>query len=201
MYQRAEEPPMIPGYDYDAPGLPHSPISLEELDLLKQTVLFTDDDRAALQQAGNVLANQVDEILDVWYAFVGNHPHLLHYFSSPEEVPLPNYLERVRARFGQWILDTCFRPYDQIWLNYQYEIAQRHYRTKKNHADGVDAAPIIHYRYIVAFIYPLTATVKPFLAKGGHPAEQIERMYQAWCKAVTLQAALWAYPYIKEGNF
>lgn len=56
-------------------------------------------------------------------------------------------------------------------------------------------------RYIVAFIYPITVTLRPFLAKKGHPQEQVERMHQAWFKAVVLQALLWCYPYVKEGDF
>ena len=38
-------------------------------------------------------------------------------------------------------------------------------RGKKNQTDGVDSVPIIHHRYLVAFIYPITATIKSFLEK------------------------------------
>jgi hypothetical protein len=65
----------------------------------------------------------------------------------------------------------------------------------------VDAVPIVHYRYMVAFIYPITATIKGFLAKKGHSAEDVEKMHQAWFKAVTLTVILWTYPYIREGEF
>ena len=37
----------------------HSPLSMEEFDLLKKTVLFTDDDVRYLQMAGQVLDDQV----------------------------------------------------------------------------------------------------------------------------------------------
>ena len=60
----------------------------------------------------------------------------------------------------------------------------RHHRAKKNQTDGVKSVPNIDYRYIVAFIYPITATMKPFLAKKGHSTADVEKMYQAWFKAV-----------------
>ncbi|MBF6428534.1 hypothetical protein IU440_28040 [Nocardia cyriacigeorgica] len=33
------------------------------------------------------------------------------------------------------------------------------------------------------------------MAAGGHDDEQVEAMFQAWFKAVTLQVTLWAQPY------
>lgn len=66
----------IPGYDYGRVRLPRSPISIDELELLKQTLLFDVNDEVALRQAGDVVEDQIDAILDVWYGFVGAHPHL-----------------------------------------------------------------------------------------------------------------------------
>ena len=40
-------------------------------------------------------------------------------------------------RFQQWIQDTCLRPYDQDWINYQHEIALRHTSLKKNKVDTI----------------------------------------------------------------
>src|SRR5205814_947092 len=94
--------------------------------------------------------------------------------------PDPGYLAAVRKRFGQWILDTAAADYDQKWLDYQHEIGLRHHRAKKNRTDGVEAAPIIHSRYILALVYPITATLKPFLAKGGDSADEVDKMHQAW---------------------
>jgi Protoglobin len=188
----------IAGYTYG--HVMQSPVSLEELNLLKATVLFSDDDVAALKKAGDVLRDQTDAVLDVWYGFVGANPHLLAYFSK-NGTPDTNYLGAVRARFGQWIHDLCNRPFDQEWLNYQQEIALRHHSTKKNQTDNAIAAPIIHFRYLIAFIVPLTATIKPFLAKKGHSAEDVEAMHAAWFKALTLTALLWSHPYINKGEF
>ncbi|MBC8151405.1 MAG: protogloblin ApPgb [Bacteroidetes bacterium] len=190
--------PSIPGYAYGA--VAQSPVVTADLDLLKQTVLFTETDEQLLNLAGEVLADQTDAILDVWYGFVGAHPHLLAYFSKNGQSDA-HYLASVRKRFGQWIQDTCTKPYDQTWLNYQHEIALRHHLTKKNQTDDAVAVPIIHFRYLVAFIVPITVTIKPFLRAKGHSDQEVDGMYAAWLKATTLTALLWCEPYIHEGEF
>ncbi|PMD92363.1 protogloblin ApPgb [Siphonobacter sp. BAB-5405] len=189
----------IPGYTYGDVSQT-TPLSLEELDLLKQTVLFSPEDERFLQLAGDVLGDQTEAILDVWYGYVGSHPHLLHYFSLQGQ-PDAHYLSAVRKRFGQWIIDTCTRPYDTAWLAYQQEIALRHHTAKKNRTDEARAEPIIHLRYILAFIVPLTLTIKEFLAAKGHDAETVAGMHAAWFKAVTLTAVLWSYPYVHTNEF
>lgn len=190
----------IPGYRYGDPSLPPSSISLDDLHRIQQALLFTEDDVRALRRAGEILAPQVSDILDVWYGFVGNHDFLLAYFSTPDG-PDADYLARVRARFGQWILDTCRAEYDESWLAYQEEIARRHYQDK-NKTDGVEGAPpFIHFRIVNALIYPIFATIRPFLEKGESDPAKVERMHQAWLKAVLLQVTLWSQPYLREGAF
>lgn len=191
----------IPGYTYGTEAVAKSPVSLEDFDLLKKTVLFTEEDEKYLRLAGEVLADQVNEVLDLWYGFVGSHPHLVYYFTNLQGEPDSDYLAAVRKRFEQWILDTCNRPYDQDWLNYQHEIGLRHYRTKKNQTDGVQSVPIINYRYLIAFIYPITATIKPFLEKKGHSADEVEKMHQAWFKSLVLQVTLWTNPYLRPEDY
>ena len=106
------------------------------------------------------------------------------------------YLQGVRGRFGQWIRDTCRAEYDQKWLDYQQEIALRHTPAKKNRTDGVSAKTSeVPLNYIIGFIYPITATIKPFLAKGGDNVDEVDKMHQAWFKSVVLQVALWSQPY------
>lgn len=193
----------IPGYGFGGEAVARSPLGVEDLDLLKRTVLFTGEDEEYLRMAGDVLEGQTDEILDLWYGYVGSHPHLIRYFADTGSgEPNAEYLGRVRARFKQWILDTCRRPYDGEWLDYHQEIALRHTRAKKNQTDGAYETPDhIGLRYMIAFVYPITATMEPFLAKGGHTAEQVEKMHQAWFKSVVLQVTLWSYPYVREGDF
>lgn len=186
------------GYDYGKVG--PSPLAMKDLDTLKATVLFGPDDEKHLRMAGEVLRDQTDAVLDLWYGFVGGNPHLVHYFAH-NGAPNMEYLTAVRARFGQWIMDLCNKPYDQVWLDYQHEIALRHHSAKKNKTDGVQAVPIIHMRYLVAFIFPITFTIKSFLAKKGHSTADVENMYAAWFKAVTMTATLWCEPYVKNGEF
>ncbi len=190
----------IAGYTYGSQLVAKSPISQEEFENLKKAVLFNEEDAQYLRRAGEVLKDQIEEVLDLWYGFVGSHSHLVYYFTDGEGNALSDYLAAVRKRFGQWILDTCNRSYDQSWLDYQHEIGLRHHRTKKNQTDNVQAVEHIPLRYLIAFIYPITATIKPFLAKKGHSAEEVDKMHQAWFKSVVLQIALWSAPYAKLGD-
>jgi hypothetical protein len=147
----------IAGYTYGNRDIPHSPLSLEDLDLLKKTVLFTDEDIKYLRMSRDILKDQTSAVLDVWYGFVASQPHLVYYFSRKSDgQPSADYLAAVRKRFEQWILDTAAANYDQQWLDYQYEIGLRHHRTAKNKTDNVDSVDIINYRYLPALIYPVT---------------------------------------------
>ena len=127
----------IPGYTYGAGEVRRSPVTLADFDLMKRTAAFGDEDVEHLRLSHDVLADQVDAILDVWYGFVGSHPHLLHSFTDSAGAPVDDYLTSVRARFGRWILDTA-------------------------RAD---------------------TTLKPFLARQGHPAGVVDKMHAAWVKS------------------
>jgi hypothetical protein len=192
----------IPGYRYGDPTLPSAPLTSAEFDQLKAALLFGEDDIVALRRAGEILVPLTDEILDVWYGFVGSHDFLVAYFVGPDG-PRGEYLDRVRARFGRWIADTCRAEYDDAWLAYQFEIGRRH-AAGKNEADGAAAAgtpPLIHWRYVNALVYPIYATVRPFLERGESNPAAVERMHQAWLKAVLLQATLWSSAYLPEGTW
>ena len=178
------------------------PISEAEFNLLKKSVLFTEDDARYLRMSRAVLEPNVDELLNVWYGFVGSNDHLVYYFSHPTtKEPDARYLTRVRARFGQWVLDTADANFDQAWLNKQLELGLRHHRLKKNTTDNANAVDHIPFRYLVALHYPITTTMKPFLAQGGHSEEDVQGMYEAWRKAVLMTAILWSQPYINEADF
>lgn len=178
-----------------------SPVTLADLQKLQTTILFSEEDKRYLALAGEVLADQVEDVLDLWYGFVGSNEHLVYYFTDGRGNADTAYLAAVRARFGQWILDLCKRPYDQAWLNYQHEIALRHHRSKKNQTDGASAVENIGLRYLIAFIVPITLTIKGFLANKGHDVESVEKMYNAWFKAVVLTVTLWSVPYTELRDF
>jgi Protoglobin len=191
----------IPGYTYGTDAVPRSPVSLEQLQLLQSTLLLGEDDLIALRRSGDLLAPQVEAILDVWYGFVGANPHLLAAFTGPDGRPDQAYLAAVRRRFGRWILDTARAEFDQAWLDYQHEIGVRHTRNGKNRTDGVQAADHIPLRYVLALLIPITTTLKPFLAESGAMLDEVEAMHQAWVKAVLLQVILWSQPYVRDGDF
>jgi hypothetical protein len=192
----------IPGYTYGTATVAKSPLTLKDLESLRKTLLFTDEDVKYLRMSKAILADQTDQVLDVWYGFVASTPELVFFFGNKETgKPEGEYLARVRARFSQWILDTADANFDQKWLDYQHEIALRHNKAKKNATDNAPSVPQINYRYIPALTIPITTTLKPFLAKKGASAEDVEKMHAAWVKAVLLQSILWGEPYVKEGQF
>ena len=198
----AQTPAAVPGYTYGQKSLAKAPFTLADLAALKKTLLFTEDDERALRQSKAILADQTDAVLDVWYGFVASTPDLVYYFGDAKTgKPDGAYLEAVRKRFAVWILDTAEAKYDQAWLNYQYEIGLRHNRLKKNKTDGANSVPQINFRYIPALTIPVTTTLKPFLAKKGASASDVEKMHAAWVKAVLLQSILWSQPYIRDGEF
>ncbi len=48
---------------------------------------------------------------------------------------------------------------------------------------------------MIALVYPITATLRPFLAAEGDDAETVDAMQDAWRKSVLLQVAVWARAY------
>ena len=194
--------PSIPGYTYGQKSLAQAPYNLKDLESLKKTLLFSEEDVRALRQSKEILADQTDAILDVWYGFVAGTPELVEYFKNRKTgQPDGEYLAAVRKRFAQWILDTADSNYDQRWLDYQYEIGLRHNRIKKNQTDHANSVPQINFRYLPALTIPVTTTLKPFLAKKGASAAEVDKMHAAWVKSVLLQSILWSYPYVREGQF
>lgn len=191
----------IPGYTLGAPTGPQSPITAAAFEDMKKSVLFGEDDARYLRLSHDVVRDQVEAILDVWYGFVGSQPHLLASFTGQDGQPLGDYLAAVRRRFGQWILDTAAANYDQAWLDYLHEIGLRHHRAKKNRTDGAASTAIVPFRDLFLLVFPVTATLKPFLAAKGHAPEEVEKMHAAWVKSCLLQVTLWSHPYVKPGDF
>ncbi len=191
-----------PGYALGQSTLARAPYSMADLAALQKSMLFGADDVAALRQSRAILADQTEAILDVWYGFVASTPELVVFFGDTRSgQPDGAYLAAVRKRFALWILDTADAKYDQAWLDWQYEIGLRHNRIRKNRTDRAPSVAQVNFRYIPALTIPITTTLKPFLAKKGASAADVEKMHAAWVKAVLLQAILWSHPYIKDGEF
>jgi hypothetical protein len=186
----------IAGYSYGAAEVAMSQISMPDLEKLKTCAGFTEEDERYLRLAGEVLSDQTKQIVDHWRTdIIANIPNLARHSRTPEGNAIPEYLTASNLRFEQWILDTCLRPYDQDWINYQQEIALRHTSLKKNKVDGVRSTPYVPLRDIVAFIAVMNETVKPYLAGKGNSTEEVEKMHRAWCKSIQIQLALWVGPY------
>ena len=170
---------------------------MADLERLQISTGFTEQDRLALQLAGEVLADQTEAIVRQWRSgIIASIPHLARHSRTPDGEPIPDYLAKSNLRFQQWIIDTCTKPYDQDWLNYQQEIALRHTAAKKNQTDNVDSTPFVPLNDIVAFVAVMNETIKPYLAAKGHAKEDVEGMHVAWCKSLQLQIALWIGPYM-----
>jgi hypothetical protein len=164
---------------------------------LKVSVGFTADDERYLHRAGEVLKGQTEKIVAHWRSgIIASIPNLARHSRTPDGEPLPKYLAQSNLRFEQWILDTCLRPYDQDWLNYQQEIALRHTSVKKNQADGVVSTPYVPFRDIAAFASVLNDTIRPYLANAHDPEEQVDAMHRAWRRSIQMQIALWSRLYM-----
>jgi hypothetical protein len=186
----------IPGYSYGAADVARSDISVRDLESLKVTAGFTEEDERWLRVLGDVLEDQTQKIVEHWRAgIIASIPNLARHSRTPEGEPIPAYLGASNLRFQQWILDTCLRPYDQDWINYQQEIALRHTSVKKNVVDGVRSTPFVPLRDIAAFIVVMNETIKPYMAAKGHPADEVEKMHRAWCKSIQMQLAIWMRTY------
>lgn len=183
------------GYTYDD-DLPPSPVGQKRLKQLLTDVMWSEDDAPALRRAGEILSPRVKDILDVWYDFIGSTPHLVTVFRGADGEPNADYLERVRGRFEQWVIDIGTREFDDQWLAYQEEIALRHHTTKKNEVDNVDS-PATHVPMsdMMALVVPVTLTVRSFLEDGATADDDVDAMHQAWFKAVTVTLVLWSRPY------
>ncbi len=191
----------IDGYTYGSDEVGASPVSMQELEGLKTSAGLTAEDECYLRLAGEVLADQTARIVNHWRSgIIASIPNLARHSRTPEGEAIPEYLAKSNLRFEQWILDTCLRPYDQDWLNYQQEIALRHTSVKKNQVDAVRSTPYVPLRDIIAFIAVINETIKPYLAARGHPAGEVDRMHAAWCKSLQLQLALWARTYAEAGQ-
>ncbi|GAA2045369.1 protoglobin domain-containing protein [Yaniella flava] len=183
------------GYSYDE-QLPPSPVDEDRLSELLTNVMWSDADAPALRRAGEILSPRVSDILDVWYDFIGSTPHLVSVFRGADGEPDAEYLDRVRGRFEQWVIDVCTREFDSQWLAYQEEIALRHHTTKKNTTDGVDSpSGHVPMKDMFALIVPVTLTIRSFLEEGAEADDDVEAMHQAWFKAVTVTLVLWSRPY------
>ena len=187
----------IPGYAFG--GQTRSPVSLDELEDLKSAVSFTQADHDALRRLWDIVHDEVESLFEAWIARIGHF--FAPTFARPDGSIDEAYMAAAHPRFLQWVEDTCLRPYDQVWLDYQHEIALRHHRTKKNRTDQAAAVAIVPYRYLPAAVAPMTLALREFVAARGLSADEATPIVDAWLKALLLHVALWSRPYVSEGDW
>jgi hypothetical protein len=189
--------PEIPGYHYGQ--VARSPVSLRELNELAAAIGLTEQDRAAIKRAGDLLKGEAEALVDGWRKIIAAQPHLARWFFGPDQQPDERYKAAVKQRFVRWVNDLFERPFDQDWLDYQEEIGLRHTPAKKNVTDHAETPPLVPLRFLLAFAAPVILSLRGALeAKGVHP-DEMEELQAAWTKAVILTLVLWSRPYTQEG--
>jgi pimeloyl-ACP methyl ester carboxylesterase len=192
----------LPGYNPGSPEVAKSPITTEEFKELKETCLFTDEDMVYLRLSYDVLKDQAEDLVIMWRGIIAQHVHLASYGLDRETgEPDKEYAAAVGKRYAQWVLDTARAEYDQAWLDYQYEIGLRHHRAKKNVTDDAHTATHIRGRDVLGFAAATVAPMRPYLEKGGHSADVVQCMQEAWWKSMILQVTLWSQAYMNPGDF
>lgn len=194
--QLIQHPEEIPGYTYGSELAARSPLTLRDLDELKQAAGLTGDDELALRDAAQILAGQADEMVSAWRAEIARHPHLARYSAHPDGTPNPGYSAASKPRFDRWIIDACIRPLDQAWLDYQHEIGLRHTSIKKNRTDHADSPDHIPLRYLLAFTAVVITTSRDFLARRAGDAAAVDRLHAAFTKSVLLHVTVWSRAYV-----
>lgn len=60
--------------------------------------------------------------------------------------------------------------------------------------------PDIDLRYVIAFVSPITATVRECLRDDDHSGEAVDRMYLAPFRSIVLRITLRSYPYLLDSD-
>jgi hypothetical protein len=186
----------IPGYDYGRSA--RSPLSVNDMREIEQTVGWNDEDVATLQAHKDIFLSCAEQMVDSWRAVIASHPHLVKWFFNPSGERDAEYATKVKARFVQWVIDVCLRPHDRAWLDYQEEIGLRHTPQKKNQTDGRQTPPLVPLRYLLAFVPVVAIGARKFFLQAGLRGQDLDKLEQAWLKAVILHVTLWTRPYTQR---
>jgi hypothetical protein len=166
-----KEPPAgsISGYDYGQPNISRAPVSMEDLREIEAAIGWTEEDGKLLQKHGEIFTGRAEEMVDAWRMLIGTQPHLAKWFFGSDGKPDDRYKAKVKERFVQWVIDACFKPYDQAWIDYQDEIGRRHTPEKKNQTDGVNTPPVVPLRYLIAFATTVAIATRKFFVVASFP--------------------------------
>ncbi|MBS0026125.1 protoglobin domain-containing protein [Chitinophaga sp. 22321] len=178
---------------------PQYPPDAQTLVRLKRMLLFTNEDEHYLIMAGNILVAHTEDILNNWYDFILKNDYLAYYFTR-DGTPDASYLETLRPHFRQWITGLCTRQEGKSWWQFEERIAEQLHLTPGS-ASELEPLPMVYLRYLSTFIYPVSEAGRPYLDRYGHPGEDVERMQQAWFKAISFSVLLWVYPETRQLPF
>ncbi len=194
--QTPQNSPIL-GYNFGSAQSAQSPLSMEDVEHLEETLGWTSEDEYRLWKHSDLFRAQAEHMVDSWRAVIGAQPHLSQWFAGPDGKPDDENKARVKRRFVQWVIDMATRPHDQAWLNYQEEIGLRHTPEKKNKTDGGHTPPLVPLRYLLAFV-PVVTDVRKFLESAISNPEELAAIERAWTKAVHLHVTLWSRPYTRD---
>ena len=189
--------PDIPGYGFGSADCPRSPLSMEDLSHIEQTLGWTAIDERLLLKHADLFRQQAEGMVASWRTVIGAQPHLSRWFASPDGKPDDEYKARVKRRFVQWVIDVATRPHDQTWLDYQEEIGLRHTPEKKNKTDGRNT-PAARSATLSACLCPYCHRREEVLGSAIIDPEELAAVEKAWVKAVHLHVTLWSRPYTRD---
>ncbi|MEP7140028.1 MAG: hypothetical protein ABI745_10400 [Caldimonas sp.] len=78
------------------------------------------------------------------------------------------------ARRGRQVPSTVAGRYQGSGGNYQHEIGLRHHRAKKNRTGDAASTSVVPFRDLFLLVLPVTFTLKSFLAKKSHSADDVK---------------------------
>ncbi len=192
--------PQIKGYVYGKAEVPKAPISKEELKLLLDSALWTQEDEENRKIIGEVIKENMSDMLNQIVSYFGSRDYLIYYFKDERgETTETEYVNNTVDRLAQWLLDICFRPIDENFVNYQYLIGIRHTFDGKGKADNVKTIPHIPMRYMITCIFPVTAVIRSFLERKFDDPKIVEKLYDTWFKLQVITTAFFCAHYTKEG--
>jgi len=174
-----------------------SPVSTSDLAYLEQAAGWTLDDARLLAAHANLFRAKAESTVDSWRAVIGSQRHLAHRFVRPDDTLDEQYKASVKRRCVQWIVDVAVRSHDQAWLDYQQEIGLRHTPAKKNKMDGADTPLVVPFRYLLGFV-PVVLPIRQFLKDDIKDPEELQKLEDAWRKAVLVHVTLWARGYVSN---
>lgn len=165
----------IPQYGPDPRGLPRA-LSEATTEELLETVLLSEEDSQYLRLSKEMVDPQVDAILDVWCAFIASRPQLWDALprTSAGELDVTR-LDAARHETTEWLRRTSSGQPPGGAEPHQLSLTRELFDPSQ----------------LVALIYPLSFTLRPFLENGHHEPGEVEAMHRAWLKCLILQVALW----------